>query len=157
MKAKTVSITLHSGYVLIISEPIINLFAKLSGFDGKHGTKQAMGIALFPFFIILRNLEHPMTPQWLIHEQIHLRQFWESFGFFWIYAQLEYWYMRLFTSSSHKDAYLYECVEQEAYQNQTNPNYLSERKWWSTLKYMQKENKRRIVSNESYQITISDY
>ena len=122
--------------IIIVSDRLSTLLAKATGFDGKKEGKRAMGFAIFPCFIILRNLTHPMTDQWINHESIHVRQFIESQGVFWLISMAEYLYYRIVKKYSHLEAYRMESVEQEAYLNQQNEKYLSERHLWETVKYI---------------------
>lgn len=114
--------------------------------------KSAMGMAIPPFFVILRNLNHPMTEQWLNHENIHLRQFIESLGIFWIYSKIEYLYYRVVKKLTHIEAYRKEAIEQEAYLNQHNLKYLSSRKVFSTIKYA--FNKADFYTDENHKVII---
>lgn len=143
------------GYkILIISDRFTNLLSKLTGLDGKKGGKGAMGFAIFPCFIILRNLSHPMTSQWINHESIHIRQFLESLGFFWLYSKMEYLFFRIFKKYSHLKAYMNESIEQEAYLNQHDSTYLSKRPIFNTFKYM--KNKTRFHTDDNYKVVVED-
>jgi hypothetical protein len=146
-----VKIYFNQGKILVISERIINILSKLTGFDGKKGEKRAMGFTMFPF-IILRNITHPMTEQWINHESIHIRQFIESFGLFWIISKLEYLYARIFLKYSHIEANRYEAIEQEAYLNQHNKNYHNNRPLFNTLKYIR--HKTNFYTDDKYQVII---
>lgn len=138
--------------IIIVSDKISSLFAKLVGFDGNYGRRKAMGFAIFPCFIILRNLTHPMTRNWINHESIHLKQNFESFGIFYLLSIIEYIYYRIFKKYSHLEAYRMEAVEQEAYFNQNNSNYLSERPTFATIKYF--KNKKHFFLDENHQVVI---
>ncbi len=145
-------IYIEKTHILIISDKLSTVLSTLTGFNGKGEGKRAMGFAIFPCFIILRNLTHPMTKQWINHESIHVRQFIESLGIFYILSMLEYLYYRIFRGYSHLKAYRYEAVEQEAYLNQHNLDYLSQKPFFSTLKYF--KNKIEFYTNSEYQVVI---
>lgn len=136
--------------VIIISQNLSNFLSRLLGFKKDVG----MGFSIFPFLIILRNKNHPMTKQWINHESIHLRQHIESLGLFWVYSELEYLYARIFLKYSHMEAYKNKAIEQEAYLNQNDPNYLSQRPVFSTIKFMKTKTKFDI--NKDYQVVIQD-
>ena len=138
--------------IIIVSDKLVTTISQLIGFSGKKGGKPAMGLALFPCFIILRNLSHPMTEQWINHESIHIRQFIESLGLFWAFSMLEYLYARLILKYSHVDAYYFEAVEMEAYLNQNNRDYLITKPLFSTLKYY--FNKTKYHTDENYHVVI---
>lgn len=140
--------------ILIISDGLATFLAKLTGFDGKIEGKRAMGFAIFPCFIILRNLTHPMTEQWINHESIHVRQFIESLGLFWFYSKAEYFYFRVFKKYSHLEAYRNESIEQEAYLNQHNFNYLNQRPSFNTIRYM--KNKTDFYTDSDYRVIIGN-
>lgn len=140
--------------ILIISDNLATLLAKIIGLDDRRKGNKPMGFAIFPCFIILRNLTHPMTKQWINHESIHIRQFIESMGMFWFYSKLEYLYFRIFKNYSHLEAYRYEATEQEAYLNQHNLNYLSQRPIFNTIKYMR--NKTDFYTDSSYKVIIGN-
>ncbi len=137
-------ILFRRGYVLIISSKLVSIISYLIGFKNS-----AMAFTIFPA-IILRNLDHPMTGQWINHERIHMRQMIESFGLFWIYSQFEYLYARIFLKYSNMEAYKYECIKQEAYLNQSNLNYLKKRSLFSTFKNIKCKIKFEI--NGNYQV-----
>lgn len=145
-------ILIKTNSLIFVSNSLSNFLAFLTGLNGRNGSKPAMGFAVFPFFIILKNLTHPMTEQWINHERIHIRQFLESLWIFWIYSKLEYLYARLFLKYSHIDAYRYESIEQEAYLNQSNMNYLKERKPFFTFKYMRE--KKSFYTDNNYNVIV---
>lgn len=138
--------------VIIISEKLSNFLAKTTGFSGKNG-KPAMGFSIPPCFIVLRNLTHPMTEQWINHERIHIRQFAESLGIFWLISQIEYLYYRFIKGDSHIVAYRKECIEQEAYLNQHDPKYLATRKFWRTAWHIR--NKTMFHTDDDYNVIIT--
>lgn len=140
--------------ILIISDNLATFLAKITGFDGRNEGKQAMAFSIFPCFIILRNLTHPMTEQWINHESIHVRQFIESLGLFWFYSKLEYLYFRLFKKYSHLEAYRNESIEQEAYLNQHDTEYLKKRPIFNTILYM--KIKTKFYTDDNYKVVVGD-
>lgn len=96
-----------------------------------------IGISLFPF-ILLKNKEDKDNLRLINHEKIHLRQQLELLIiFFYIWYLLEYFYWL----SVYKDknrAYLNISFEKEAYGNDSNLNYLKERKLFNFVKYLKK-------------------
>ncbi len=132
--------------IIIVSESLATVLTRLLGF------KKAMGFAIFPCFIILRTRTHPMTSQWINHERIHLTQFAESLGLFWIYSKGEYFYYRFIKGLKHDEAYRREGIEQETYLNQHNQSYLQKRSWWNTIRYFQK--KTPFYTNKSYHVVV---
>ena len=115
------------GYIEIESPNLVGFFGRLV--TGKNDTSAG---ALFPF-IFVRDAN--FTPDWLInHELIHFRQEIEALfvGVFLI-SFIERVYARLFLKLDKEDRYLFTAMEQEAYLNMHNPDYLKERKLFSTL------------------------
>jgi hypothetical protein len=94
----------------------------------------ANGMALFPF-ILVKEEASKQDQVMLRHEIIHLRQQLEllilPFYFFYL---LNYLYNRsLFIS--HHQAYMNIVFEREAYANDAFPDYLTNRKLFSWIKY----------------------
>src|SRR5690606_38966403 len=80
-------------------------------------------MALFPF-IILRKKEYKENAVLLNHEKIHLRQQAELLILpFYLWYLIEF-IIRLAYYRNHKEAYRSISFEREAYNNETNPNYL---------------------------------
>jgi hypothetical protein len=139
-------------YILIISNKLMNLIAGITGFDGKGSSKAAMGVAIPPCFIVLRNLSHPLTPQWINHERIHIRQNLETLCFAFVIAKIEYFYARIFLKYTKAEANRFEFIEQEAYLNQHNSDYLKQRKIFSSFKYIFR--KKKFHSDENYNLIL---
>ena len=135
----------RSDHLLIVSDQLVSILSFLTGFG-----KKAMAFTIF-MCIIVRNLDHPMTNQWINHERIHIRQLIESLGLFFVIAQFEYLYARIILKYNHMEAYKYECIEQEAYLNQSNSNYLKERPLFRTYRNIRGKVDFRI--SEDYQVT----
>ena len=91
------------------------------------------GIALFPFVLV-----RPARPNAVLlnHERIHLRQQVEL-GIlpFYVWYLLEYTYWRL-RGRSHYGAYLAISFEREAYDQETDLNYLTNRPLWAFRQYL---------------------
>jgi hypothetical protein len=89
------------------------------------------GIALFPF-IFVKSLERKKL---INHEKIHIRQQLELLVLiFYIIYGLE-WLINKIKGMSNDDAYRNISFEREAYSNDKNMNYLSNRKFWAFIKY----------------------
>lgn len=96
--------------------------------------KNISGITIFPF-IILDKKEHKIDKTFINHELIHFYQQMELFFFLFL---LLYFLEFLFLVIKHKDipkAYRNISFEREAYENETNYDYLKTRKWFSFIKY----------------------
>jgi hypothetical protein len=126
-----------NGYILIISPTIVYFFGLLAGVAEK-----AKGSAFFPFIFIKSD---EFVQPWLItHERIHFRQQIETlFVGSILLSILEKLYAHFILKKSWFDSYLWSSGEQEAYLNQSNPEYLKSRKFWSQFFYL--KNKRRFV------------
>ena len=93
------------------------------------------GIALYPFIIFReKSFQHDSTI--MNHELIHHRQQTEllivPFYFFYLINYL----LNRIKYRSHNAAYRNIVFEREAYNNQSNPEYLARRKLWAFLKFM---------------------
>lgn len=92
------------------------------------------GMALFPFVLIKRK-EDFFNQQLLRHEQIHLKQQLELLIIpFYVLYFLNY-LINLIVYFNHNNAYRNIVFEKEAYVNDSDVNYLKNRKLWSFLKY----------------------
>ncbi|WP_326984707.1 hypothetical protein VUJ46_09315 [Chryseobacterium sp. MYb264] len=93
------------------------------------------GIALFPF-IFIRKPEDKENNVLINHEKIHLRQQLEMFIiFFYIFYSIEYYYWLIKLKNSYA-AYRRISFEREAYENESDLTYLTERKFWSFRRYL---------------------
>ena len=91
-------------------------------------------MALFPF-IILRKKEYKENAVLLNHEKIHLRQQAELLILpFYLWYLIEF-FIRLAYYRNHKEAYRNISFEREAYNNESNPNYLRNRKLFKFISY----------------------
>ncbi len=92
-------------------------------------------MALFPF-VLIRKKELFEDRIFLNHERIHLRQQIELLVIpFYIFYGLNYIFNR-FKYKRHDTAYRNICFEREAYQNESNLQYLKERKILNWVKYI---------------------
>ena len=92
------------------------------------------GITLFPFIIL--NTRLSKIPAKINHETIHIKQQIELLViFFYIFYILEHIF-RVFQYGSFREGYRNISFEREAYANEKNLDYLSNRKWYSFLKYL---------------------
>ena len=94
------------------------------------------GMALFPFILV----RHPNPgPVLLNHERIHLRQQVEmGVLFFYVWYVAEYGIRWLQYRNSYA-AYCNISFEREAFANDTNLNYLKNRRWWAFWPYLSNE------------------
>ncbi len=93
------------------------------------------GITLWPFIIIRPN------KNWIVvnHESIHIKQQQELLVIpFYLLYILE-WFIGVFVHGSIMKSYYNISFEKEAYENQSNPNYLKTRKLFSWVKYIKRE------------------
>jgi hypothetical protein len=93
------------------------------------------GITLWPFIIIRPN------KNWIVvnHESIHIKQQQELLVIpFYLLYILE-WFIGIFVHGSIIKSYYNISFEKEAYENQSNPNYLKTRKLFSWVKYIKRE------------------
>ncbi|HMB63410.1 MAG TPA: hypothetical protein VKN36_10080 [Eudoraea sp.] len=97
--------------------------------------KNYVGLSLWPF-IILKN-DHLKGDTVLInHERIHLRQQQELLIVLFYIMYVSEWLIRsLYYFDSYK-AYQNISFEREAYHNETNLEYIGERKAFSFIKYL---------------------
>ncbi len=97
--------------------------------------KRFIGMAIYPF-ILLKNKYDKINSQLINHEKIHLYQQRELFVIpFYILYSTEYIY-RIFQYKFNAHlAYINISFEREAYQNQSNLDYLKTRKPFSFKNY----------------------
>jgi hypothetical protein len=93
------------------------------------------GLTIYPF-IFLSDKKLKSDKKLLNHEKIHLKQQLELvWVFFFIWYTFEY-LIRLLQYKNHHKAYKNISFEKEAYQNEYNLDYLSERRKFSFLRYL---------------------
>ena len=94
------------------------------------------GIALFPFVIINSKLSDARQLVLINHERIHIRQQIELLVIpFYIWYLINYLLNR-FKYKTHDEAYRNIIFEREAFEQESNPDYLSKRNMWKFLKYI---------------------
>jgi len=88
------------------------------------------GMALFPFIFIKSGLSEERKAVLINHEKIHLRQQLEllilPFYFFYLINYL----VNLCRYGQHQLAYRNIIFEKEAFENESNNDYLAKRRWW---------------------------
>ena len=93
------------------------------------------GMTVFPF-VFVRNTKDKGHLIFINHEKIHLRQQLELLILpFFIWYGLEYFF-RLFQYKNTQLAYRNISFEREAYANETNLNYLKNRKLFKFVRYL---------------------
>jgi hypothetical protein len=93
------------------------------------------GITLFPY-IILKEKYRDRAHDIINHESIHIKQQGEMLIIpFYIFYVLEF-VLKLFIYGNLRDSYMNISFEREAYLNETDRDYLENRKSWSWIKYL---------------------
>ena len=93
------------------------------------------GMALFPF-ILLKEQRDVSNIVMIQHEKIHLRQQIELFILpFFIWYGIEY-FIRILQYKDKHAAYRNISFEREAYANESQEDFLKERRFWNFLNYM---------------------
>lgn len=91
------------------------------------------GIALWPFIL----LKHKRPSKTIInHEKIHLRQQLEMLILPFYVWYLTEWFLLLIQYKNLDAAYRNISFEKEAYENESNLKYLSNRRFWSFTRYI---------------------
>ncbi|OYU66318.1 MAG: hypothetical protein CFE22_09895 [Cytophagaceae bacterium BCCC1] len=91
------------------------------------------GIALWPFIL----LKHKSPSKTIInHEKIHLRQQLEMLILPFYAWYLSEWLLLLIKYKNMDVAYRNISFEKEAYENESNHHYLSNRRFWSFTSYI---------------------
>jgi len=97
--------------------------------------KSFNAITIYPF-IILKNKSLKYDSILLNHELIHIKQQKELYWiFFFVWYFIEYVIKLIYFKNSY-DAYKNISFEREAYSNELNPDYLTNRKKFNFLKYL---------------------
>ncbi|CAL2092503.1 Peptidase M56 domain-containing protein [Tenacibaculum sp. 190524A05c] len=94
-----------------------------------------VGITLYPF-IFLKNKELKENEVLVNHEKIHLRQQRELFVIFFYLFYVVEWIIKLIQFRNGYLAYVNLSFEREAYQNESNLNYLKSRKLYRFFNYL---------------------
>ena len=93
------------------------------------------GITIFPF-VFVRDVFWAEKKSFVNHEKIHLRQQLELLiVLFFIWYGLEF-FVRLIQFRNRQKAYRNISFEREAYANESNPDYLTNRKFFSFFNYL---------------------
>jgi hypothetical protein len=111
----------------IVSPKLLNILT--------FNNQQVVAMALWPF-IILKDQATQKNLSIVNHEKIHHRQQLELLiipYYIWYFA--EYWTSMVSNGFKHQQAYMNISFEKEAYANQYNLNYLSNRKWLSSWSF----------------------
>lgn len=111
------------------------------------GGKKEIKAATWPPFIFFK--DKSFEKPWIVnHELIHFKQMYESlFVGALLLDIVERLYARFFLKLSAYEAYHYSAIEQEAYLNHNNPDYLKKRKLFSVFNYIR--NKKKFSISES--------
>lgn len=126
-----------NGFV-VTSKTIVAIAGFIS--SGRHGAEKAKAAAFFPFIFV--RAEKFATPIFINHERIHFRQQLELlFIGVWILSFCEDLYAKLILKLSPKETYLRRAVEQEAYLNQTDLEYLKNRPPFQLLRFINNKKK----------------
>lgn len=96
--------------------------------------KTISGITIYPF-IILENKSLRKDKTFINHEMIHLYQQAELLLFFFLLLYYLEFLILLLKYKNWQHAYRNISFEREAYDNETNYDYLKTRKWFSFIKY----------------------
>lgn len=92
-------------------------------------------MALWPF-VLVRSKTQKTDPVFLNHEKIHLRQQIEMLLLpFFLWYVLEY-LIRLIKYRDRNTAYRNISFEREAYTNEKDQRFLTQRSFWNFLKYL---------------------
>lgn len=93
------------------------------------------GIAIFPF-VFLKSKALKLNSVLINHEKIHLRQQVELLVLPFFVFYLAEFLVRLIQYKNWQKAYRNISFEREAYLNETNLEYLNNRKFWCFLNYL---------------------
>lgn len=128
--------SLRKGYILVVAPRLVYFLALPTG-----KAEAIRAIACFPF-IFVRDMS-VVQPQLINHELIHFRQEVELLlvGAAALYV-CEYLYRRILKKLPAEEAYTNLSMEQEAYANQDNLNYLQERKPYAMFQYIGKTSRK---------------
>ena len=97
-----------------------------------------MAITFWPFIFVRPDLTvHPVLPELLRHEEIHIRQQLELLLIgAWILFLIEYCYARYLKKLDKRQAYYFTALEQEAHRNAFREDYLKIRRPYAMLRYI---------------------
>ncbi|WP_291722666.1 hypothetical protein [Bernardetia sp.] len=94
-------------------------------------------MALFPF-VLVEEVDDKYDKVLINHEKIHLRQQLEMLIVPFYLAYLGHYIVQLIRFKEHHKAYMNIVFEREAYQNESDLEYLRKRKIWGFWKYWSK-------------------
>lgn len=105
---------------------VVNKYLLAKGFKG---------VSLWPF-VVIRDKQAANDLVFLNHERIHLKQQQELLVLaFYVWYTVEFLFRYALYKNAYK-AYYNISFEREAYQNEFNPGYCANRKFWSFTKYI---------------------
>ncbi len=133
------------------------LLVKIAGYfsSGKSGAQKAKAAAIFPFIFVRK--EEYATPVFINHERIHFRQQLETlFIGCLVLGFIEDIYSGLLLRLNPENRYLYRAVEQEAYRNQENLNYLKNRQIFSLFNYLRDKRKLTFIENKAPLVQVGE-
>jgi len=95
----------------------------------------ANAMALYPFLLVKTHMlgENDVI---INHEKIHFKQQQELMILLFYPLYFSHYLINLIIYRNHYQAYFHICFEKEAYANERNANYLSQRKSFAWLKYL---------------------
>jgi hypothetical protein len=96
--------------------------------------RNIQGITLYPF-VLLKHKTYKKDKILMNHEEIHLQQQKELLVLPFYVLYVANYLFNLLKYRKHHIAYLNICFEREAYANEANLNYLSQRRFWAFWKY----------------------
>lgn len=106
--------------------------------DFKFFGDRTIGLTIFPFIFLKKSYfenNSELLNETINHESIHIQQQKELLVlFFYLWYFIEFLIRRIFTNSDK--AYETISFEKEAYENEKNPDYLKDRKFWAFIKYI---------------------
>ncbi len=119
------------GAIVIEANLLVYWWSTLAGLQGR-----AMASAFYPFLFTTNRIPADKREAIINHELIHFAQQKELLIVgSWVLWLIEWFYWRLIKGKTTKQAYLLRCMEQEAYDNMFDPNYLTKRAPFSHLKH----------------------
>ena len=141
------------GALVIESKWIVALSGLLMA--GKKGFHDAKAAAFVPFVFVRK--EEYATPIFINHERIHFKQQLETlFIGSWLLHLYEDVRSRIFLKLKAPDYYLYRAIEQEAYRNQHDMDYLKKRPLFNVFKYVRDKRKLSFVGGNAPEVIVGE-
>lgn len=133
--------------MIIISPFLVKICSKIFGFS-------CGAFTVFPF-IFVRDRKILNNREYINHERIHIYQYMETLvvGLV-VIALCEYIYARIFLKMKSLDAYYFMSHEQEAHQNDTDMEYIKQRKCFSLFYYMNPKHKKKFTLIDGKRIVL---